>query len=66
MTMCTSVECPMRKECSRADSGSGNCQDYFNYEYSCNENSGFDDFCKNISAKNIQEMKKYCFPLVNQ
>ena len=44
MTMCTSLECPMRKECSRADSGSGNQQDYFNYEYSCNENSGFCDF----------------------
>lgn len=44
MTMCTSTECPMRKECYRTVSDSDDRQDYFNYEYSCNENSGFSDF----------------------
>lgn len=52
MTMCTSTGCPMRGECYRAYSGSGDIQDYFNYEYTCNENSGFCDF---ISAKFLVE-----------
>lgn len=48
MTTCTSTECPMRKECYKAISDSDACHDRFNYEYSCNECSGFCDF---ISAK---------------
>lgn len=48
MTMCTSTGCQMREECYRTYSGSDDSQDYFNYEYTCNENSGFCDF---ISAK---------------
>lgn len=44
MTMCTSTECPMRKECYRAKSDSDERQDSFNFEYTCNENSGFSDF----------------------
>lgn len=44
MTMCTSTECQMRKECYRNNSDSDNQQDCFNYEYSCNENSGFSNF----------------------
>ena len=48
MTMCTSTECPMKKECYRANSNTNEHQDCFNYEYGCNENSGFEDF---ISVK---------------
>lgn len=44
MIMCTSIECPMRKECHRAKTDSDDRQDYFNFEYTCNENSGFCDF----------------------
>ena len=44
MIMCTSTECPMRKECHRAYSCSDDRHDYFNFEYACNENSGFCDF----------------------
>lgn len=47
MTMCTSTECPMREECYRAYSDDDR-QGYFNFEYTCNENSGFCDF---ISAE---------------
>lgn len=48
MTMCTSTECPMRKECYRSDFDSNQCKERFNYEYTCNETSGFNDFvyCK--------------------
>ena len=48
MTMCTSTECPMQKECYRAELDRNDCQEYFNFEYTCNENSGFCDF---ISVK---------------
>lgn len=44
MTACTSTECPMKKECYRANSNTNEHQDCFNYEYGCNENSGFEDF----------------------
>lgn len=52
MTMCTSTECPMREKCYRAYSDDDR-QDCFNYEYTCNENSGFCDF---ISAKHIEQV----------
>ena len=48
ITTCTSIECPMREKCYRAVTDNDNCYERFNYEYSCNENSGFDDF---VSAK---------------
>ena len=48
MTMCTSTECPMKKECYRSNFNTNNYKDYFNYVYTCNENSGFCDF---VSAK---------------
>ena len=44
MTMCTSTECPMRKECYRSDFDSNKYKERFNYEYTCNEMSGFNDF----------------------
>ena len=62
MTMCTSTECPMRKDCYRAYSGSEDQQDYFNFEYTCNENSGFSDF---ISAK-LFRTEQVCEKLINQ
>ena len=54
MTTCTSAECPMREECYRVVSDNDNCQDRFNYEYTCNEYSGFSDF---VSAKLYQKKK---------
>ena len=44
MTACTSTECPMREDCYRSSSNTNEHQDCFNYEYGCNENSGFRDF----------------------
>ena len=57
MTMCTSTECPVREECYRADFDSDDRQDYFNYEYSCNDNSGFSDF---VPAKWCRAKSKNC------
>ena len=51
MTTCTGTECPMRQECYKAISDNDKSQDRFNYEYGCNEYSGFGDF---VSAKLYQ------------
>lgn len=56
MTMCTSTECPMRKECYRAIAD-GDSQEYYNYEYTCNENSGFCDF---ISVEFYRAKRENC------
>ena len=55
MTMCTSTECPMRKECYRADFDGNKFKDRFNYEYTCNELSGFNDF---VYSRKEHEWKK--------
>lgn len=56
MTMCTSTECPMRKECYRSNAD-GDSQEYYNYEYTCNENSGFCDF---ISVEFYRAKRENC------
>lgn len=56
MTMCTSTECPMRKECYRSNAD-GDSQKYYNYEYTCNENSGFCDF---ISVEFYRAKRENC------
>ena len=55
MTACTSTECPMKKECYRANSNTNEHHDCFNYEYGCNENSGFQDFVSVKWYRNIVE-----------
>ena len=52
MTACTSTECPMREKCYRASSKANQFEVSFNYEYGCNEYSGFRDF---ISAKSYSK-----------
>ena len=44
ITMCTSESCPCRDECYRVRAKSGKYQSWSNFEYTCNENSGFEDF----------------------
>lgn len=56
MTMCTSIECPMKEECYRAVPGNDDRQGCYNYEYTCNEYSGFSDF---ISAKLYQNIEQF-------
>lgn len=46
MVMCSSKYCPMGEECFRKKETPGKDQLWLNYEYKCNENSGFQDFIK--------------------
>ena len=52
ITMCSSINCPMRESCYRVQAKVDNCQDWNNFEYTCNENSGFENF---ISVKHFDE-----------
>ena len=46
ITMCASENCPEREKCYRAMAKASEYQSWSNFEYTCNENSGFDDFIK--------------------
>lgn len=46
MTMCTSKNCPMREKCYRIMAKPSKFQSWSNFEYTCNENSGFEDFIR--------------------
>lgn len=45
---CTSVNCPMRDTCYRNRNEPKDNQSCYNFEYTCNKFSGFDDY---ISCK---------------
>lgn len=48
ITMCISRECPERKNCYRSTAKPDEYgQSWSNFEYVCNENSGFVDFISN-------------------
>ena len=44
ITMCASENCPERQECYRAQAKADEKQIWRNFEYTCNENSGYEDF----------------------
>lgn len=44
MTTCTSIKCPVKEVCCRAISDNDSCQTRFNYEYTCNDYTGFPDY----------------------
>lgn len=44
ITMCVSNNCPYKDKCYRSQAKPSNYQSYSNFEYTCNEDSGFDDF----------------------
>ena len=44
ITMCTSESCTYRDECYRVRAKPSEYQSWSNFEYTCNENSGFEDF----------------------
>ena len=46
ITMCVSEACTERERCYRAMAKSSEYQSWSNFEYTCNENSGFEDFIK--------------------
>ena len=52
ITMCTSNDCPKRENCYRAMAKPSESQSWCNFEYHCNENSGF---CEFIAVKHLIE-----------
>ena len=44
ITMCSSNYCPVRDKCYRSTATASKYQSYSNFEYTCNENSGYEDF----------------------
>ena len=52
ITMCVSEACTERERCYRAMAKPSECQSWSNFEYTCNEDSGFEDF---ISMKHFDE-----------
>ena len=46
ITMCASENCLEREECYRAQAKPSELQSWNNFEYTCNEESGFCDFIK--------------------
>lgn len=51
ITMCMSQNCPEKNNCYRATAKPDVYQSWSNFEYTCNENSGFDDFIANDRNK---------------
>lgn len=55
ITMCSSSHCPERNNCYRAMAKPNKyAQSYTNFEYTCNEDSGFNEFIK----MNLKEKRK--------
>lgn len=55
ITMCSSKECPMRSSCYRTRAKLDKLQNWTNFEYFCNENSGFNEYIlwdKSFGGKN--------------
>lgn len=47
ITMCSSEYCPVKDQCYRATAKPNKfAQSWSNFEYTCNENSGFNDFIR--------------------
>ena len=46
ITMCSSRNCPMKDKCYRTTATPSKSQSWSNFEYFCNENSGFHEFIK--------------------
>lgn len=53
ITMCASEACTERKRCYRAMAKPSEYQSWSNFEYTCNENSGFEDFIPYIKKSDV-------------
>lgn len=54
ITFCTSEYCPYKHKCHRRTGGDPDdpYQSYANFEYTCNETSGFNSFIPIINERN--------------
>ena len=57
ITMCTSQNCPYRASCYRSQAKPSEYQSWSNFEYTCNENSGFSDYISIKPKKNDNIIK---------
>lgn len=55
ITMCMSKECPQREKCLRAMAVPEAYQSWANFEYVCNEESGFEDFMPILSYDKLNQ-----------
>lgn len=53
ITMCTSEHCQYRNKCYRIRARPDEFQSWVNFEYTCNENSGFCDFISYIKKSEV-------------
>ena len=53
ITMCTSENCPYRDKCYRVRAEPSKYQSWSNFEYTCNEDSGFEDFMPYIKRSDV-------------
>ena len=53
--MCSSDNCPMKDKCYRSTATASKYQSWSNFEYTCNENSGYADF---ILDKRMEKRKE--------
>lgn len=60
ITMCSSINCPVREICYRSRAETGEIQSWSNFEYVCNENNGFADFIPITPKKNENIIKVGC------
>lgn len=57
ITMCTSENCPVRSTCYRQRAKTSQYQSWCNFEYTCNINSGFNDYIPLTVKENINIIK---------
>lgn len=51
ITMCTSKSCPYNSRCYRSQARPDKLQSYSNFEYVCNEDSGFIEYIPFVGNK---------------
>lgn len=57
ISMCSSDNCPMKDKCYRSTATASKYQSWSNFEYTCNENSGYADFILNKRMEKRKENK---------
>ena len=58
ITMCSSKSCAIRGMCYRQKTKESENQSWCNFEYTCNENSGFNDYLPLTVKENINIIKE--------
>lgn len=57
ISMCSSEHCPIKDKCYRSTATASKYQSWSNFEYTCNENSGYEDFMLDRRMEKRKENK---------